>query len=204
MGEVCRVRDAMAESVRTYLVAALLSLGVAGCSADGPAATDEAIPIEAVPTVTSGMAATERFMEAWNTRDPVAWAGSLHFPHARPSAGGLRIWATGGEYVAGADYASIIATGWDHTEFEDLRLVHEGDTKVHIAGRWARVDAAGNIIRRNLVTYVATEADGQWGIRARFGAGAPLPEDQEQPVADVAMAKVEEYMNAFSARDPVA
>ena len=52
------------------------------------------------------------------------------------------------------------------------------------------------------MTYIATEVDGHWGIQARFGAGAPLPADQERRVADIAIAKVEEYMSAVNARDP--
>ena len=53
------------------------------------------------------------------------------------------------------------------------------------------------------MTYIATEVDGHWGIQARFGAGAPVPADQERRVADIAIAKVEEYMSAVNARDPV-
>ena len=180
MREVYRVRDAPLESARNVLFAVLMSMVLAGCGSNQPVAKDEATPKDAAPAVTSGLAATERFMETWNTRDPVAWASSLHFPHARPSAGGLRMWATEDEYFAGADYESVIATGWDHTEFEDLQIVHEGDAKAHIAGRWVRFDTAGSVMRRNLVTYVATEVDGHWGIQARFGAGAPLPVFEDQ------------------------
>jgi len=194
----------ISEPFLSCLVAALLGLSLVGCSANEPASTDAVIPINSVLAVTSGLAATERFMETWNTRNPAAWAGSLNFPHARPSQEGLRVWATEDEYVAGFDYAVVIATGWDHTEFEDLQLVHEGDTKAHVAGRWARYDAGGNIIRRNLVIYIATETDNQWEIQARFGAGVPLPENEEQPIADIAIAKVEEHVDAFNARDAVA
>ena len=108
-------------------------------------------------------------MATWNTRDPEVWAGSLNFPHTRPASGGHRVWQTKEDYVATTDYARVIATGWDHTEFEDLRLVHETDTKAHVAGRWLRVDTDGNPIRRNLVTYIATQIDGRWGSRLASG-----------------------------------
>ena len=189
----------------TFLTAAALGIGAAGCNSEPPTTSDAAATrVDVAPAVTSGLGAAEKFMESWNTRDPEGWAGSLNFPHARPSPGAHRVWQTKDEYVAGVDYARVIATGWDHTEFEELRPIHEGNTKAHIAGRWGRVDAAGNKIRRNLVTYIATRVDGKWGIQARFGAGAPLPEDQAKPIADIAIAKVEEYMTAFNARDPVA
>ena len=173
MGPVYRAREFGSNFSRIVLVASLMSVSLSGCGSSGPAEPDDPLPVDPAAEATSGLAAAERFMETWNTRDPVAWASALNFPHARPSARGLRVWKTESEYVASADdtYARAVATGWDHTEFEDLRLVHDGDTKAHIAGRWARFDANGNIIRHNLVTYIATEIDGDWGIQARFGAG---------------------------------
>ena len=189
---------------RAVLTAALISVGAAGCTSDTTATQDAPIQVDPGIAVTTGLGAAERFMETWNTRDPERWASSLNFPHARPSAGRHRVSQTKDEYVAGVDYARVIATGWDHTEFEHLRVIHDGDPKAHVAGRWVRLDAAGNAIGRNLVTYIATEVDGQWGIQARFGAGRPLPEDQGRPIADVAVAKVEESMTAFNARDPIA
>ena len=204
--EMHRVMEASPESARVVLLVAVLSLSLAGCGSNSreTAVEGETTAPDAALAATPGLTATERFMETWNTRDPATWASSLRFPHARTSANGLRFWATEEEYVAAVDYANVIASGWDHTEFEDLQVVHDGDTKAHVAGRWARFDAAGSVIRRNLVTYVATQVDGNWGIQARFSAGGPLPESAAQPIADIAIAKVEEYMGAFNARDPVA
>ena len=201
-----RRRNPRAQSALAILVAAVSGMSLAGCGSNSsePAGTGETAATDMAPAATPGLAATERFMETWNTRDPETWASSLRFPHARPSPNGLRLWATEDEYVATVDYANVIATGWDHTEFEDLQIVHDGDAKAHIAGRWSRFDAAGSVIRRNLVTYVATEVEGDWGIRARFSAGGPLPESEAQTIADIAIAKVEEYLNAFNSRDPVA
>ena len=204
--EMHRLRNGRLQSARVVLVAAVLSMSLAGCGSNSsePAVAGETTATDAAPAATSGLAATERFMETWNTRDPEMWTRSLRFPHARPSPNGLRLWGTEDEYVATVDYANAIATGWDHTEFEDLQIVHDGDAKAHIAGRWARFDAAGGVIRRNLVTYVATEVEGDWGIRARFSAGGPLPESEAEQIADIAIAKVEEYLNAFNSREPVA
>ena len=183
-------------------LAAILIFGCGGTESEvGDTAAERP---QAPPPATSGLSAAENFMTTWNTRDPALWAGSLNFPHTRPSVGSHRIWQTADEYVADVDYAAVIATGWDHTEFEDLQVIHEGESKAHVAGRWGRVDTEGNKIRRNLVSYIATRQDGQWGIQARFGAGAPLSEERAAPIAATAIAKVEEYMAAFNARDPAA
>ena len=197
------------------LVLAVLVLGCqeptepASADATGPSDASAASPSGEVPT--SGLGAVERFMETWNTRDENLWATSLVFPHTRPAIGSSRVFESAAEYVESFDYASVIATGWDRTVFESLEVIHEGRDKAHVAGRWARLDAEGEVIRRNLVSYVATrsvEADdgGSWGVKARFSAGAPLAADdaRRQENERAAIAKVEEYMTAFNARDPEA
>ncbi len=205
---------AASKMVATLLAIAALGIVAVSCRSEVPRDTNYVERVDSASSAAAGMAAVERFMTTWNTRDPVVWASSLHFPHARPSAGSDRVWQTAEEYIADVDYAPLIASGWDHTKFEELRLIHDGDTKAHVAGRWARFDAAGNVIRRNLVSYIVTRTggtgdgvdshvDGEWGIQARFGAGAPLPEGEAEPIAQIAIAKVEEYMAAFNARDPV-
>ncbi len=120
--------------------------------------------MDPVSPATPGERAVERFLSTWNSRNPEQWSWSLHFPHARPSVAGNRVWLTWTGYVETVDYERVLATGWDHTEYEDLRSIHAGDRKAHIGGRWARFDAVGNVIERNLVTYVATERNGEWRI----------------------------------------
>lgn len=155
-------------------------------------------------TVDTGLRAVEHFLETWNRREAEAWADSLHFPHARPRASALRIWESRDEYVAEVDFERVIETGWERTVYEDLQAIHEADDKAHVAGRWARLDDEGNVLRRNQVTYVATRSDSGWGIQARFSAGAPISDEEAQPIAAAAVAQVEAYMEAFNARDPEA
>lgn len=185
------------------LVGALV-LGLVSCEADAPAPPTAEPTADASDLAAPAVVAVEKFLETWNSRDPELWTSSLAFPHARPSAAGLRTWQTAAEYLAEVDFAAVIATGWDHTEFERLRPIHGGPSKAHIAGLWARKNAKGETIRRNSVTYIATEQDGSWKIQARFGAGAPLSDEAAGPIQAIALAKVEEYMRAFNARDPAA
>lgn len=187
--------------MKTVMAVFVLAVGLSNCSSPS---SEVAKPVGVGAPVflaTPGERAVERFLITWNSRDPDQWAGSLHFPHSRPSVGGSRLWLARAEYVETVDYDRVLATGWDHTEYEDLRSVHAGDRKAHIAGRWARFDAVGNVIQRNLVTYVATERNGKWGIQARFGAGPPVAPEQAGHVSTVAVSKVEEFMEAFNARD---
>ena len=160
------------ETQRTAKILCLTAIAMtaAGCTSDASAPPEPAEQAASAASDSPGLRATEKFMETWNTRDPEAYASSLNYPHARPSGWKFdelrphRIWQTQDDYVGGVDYARVIATGWESTEFEELRPIHEGDGKAHIAGRWSRVEAKANKIRRNLVTYVATQVDGHWGI----------------------------------------
>ncbi len=197
---------------RTAKILGLIAVAMtaAGCTSDPPPPPEPAEQAAPAASDSPGLRATEKFMETWNARDPEAYASSLNYPHARPSGWKFdefrphRIWQTQDDYVGGVDYAKVIATGWESTEFEELQPIHEGDGKAHIAGRWGRVDAEGNKTGRNLVTYVATQVDGYWGVQARFHAGAPVEAELQESNAEIAVAKVEEYMTAFNARDPQA
>ncbi|MDO9476946.1 MAG: hypothetical protein Q7L07_09550, partial [Pseudohongiella sp.] len=42
--------------------------------------------------IASAMAALDEFMLTFNSRDPVAWAGSLNYPHVRFASGTVTIW----------------------------------------------------------------------------------------------------------------
>ncbi|HVR28774.1 MAG TPA: hypothetical protein VMS86_04505 [Thermoanaerobaculia bacterium] len=154
-------------------------------------------------TEAQAVAAVERFMVAWNTRDPQAFAATLHYPHVRPSpGGGGEVYATAEEYAATIDFARVAATGWVRSALDSTRVVHLGAGKAHVAGRYARFRADGSRIFTTQVTYVVTERSGSIGIQARFAAGPVLESKEErEAAASAAVAVVEAYMAAFNARD---
>lgn len=159
------------------------------------------------------IAAVERFIAAWNTRDPAAFAATLHYPHARPDpGGGAAIYAAPADYAATVDFAAVEKTGWVRTRLDSARVVQlgpgpatptgDGPGKAHVAGQWTRLRADGSPILTNQVTYVVTETEGSIGIQARFSAGAPLADEAKRSAAaDAAVAAVKAYMDAFNRRD---
>ncbi|HEX2463851.1 MAG TPA: hypothetical protein VHR17_04435 [Thermoanaerobaculia bacterium] len=171
----------------------LVALAVSGAGAAPAAGLTEA----------QAIAAVERFIAAWNTRDPAAFAATLHYPHARPEAGGgATIYAAPAEYAATVDFAAVEKTGWVRTRLDWARVLQLGPGKAHVAGQWTRLRADGSPIRTNQVTYVVTERDGSIGIQARFSAGTPLDDEAKRSVAaDAAVAAVKAYMNSFNSRD---
>lgn len=147
--------------------------------------------------------AVHRFIEAWNTRDPAAFAATLQYPHVRPAADyDGRVFADAGAYAATVDFRQVLATGWDRSRLDSATVVQAGDGQAHLAGRYTRLRADGSAIWSNQVTYVVTETDGAVGIQARLAAGFDdLSEADREAAAAEGLAAVDRYLDAFNARD---
>ncbi|MBT4494393.1 MAG: hypothetical protein HOC70_14215 [Gammaproteobacteria bacterium] len=118
-----------------------------------------------------GIDAVDRFLETWNSRDPKRWAGSLNFPHVRPSPlGEVNLASTAADYIADVDFQKVIDTGWDHSEWDYKQVLHVSPSKIHVVGQWGRYNTAGERILTTPVVYICTCDDGFWGIQSRFGA----------------------------------
>lgn len=125
-----------------------------------------------------GLAAVDSFIETWNSRDAVAWAGSLNFPHVRPAPRGrILVAQDADEYVSRVDFARVVETGWDHSEWDYKHVLHTSPRKIHVVGQWSRYNAEGDKILTNPVVYIVTRQNGQWGIQSRFSADHPGEED---------------------------
>ena len=120
---------------------------------------------------TIGLDAVDQFITTFNSRDVSAWADTLHFPHVRPSPiGPINSIPNKEAYVAGFDFARIIETGWDHSEWDYKRFLHKSPRKLHVAGQWSRYTSEGEKILSTPITYIVTLIDGKWGIQSRFGS----------------------------------
>ena len=147
--------------------------------------------------------AVHRFIDAWNTRDPAAFAATLRYPHVRPTAAfDGRVFADAGAYAATTDFDQVLATGWDRSRLDSAIVIQAGDGQAHVAGRYTRLRADGSAIWSNQVTYVVVEKDGSTGIQARFAAGFDdLSEAERETNASAAVAVINRYLEAFNARD---
>lgn len=117
----------------------------------------------------AGLAAVDRFLETWNSRNPGIWAGSLHYPHVRPSPNGPATVAQTREmYIESVDYSKVLATGWDHSEWDYRQVLHVCESRIHVAGQWSRYDADGQVILTMPIVYIVTLLEGEWGIQSRF------------------------------------
>lgn len=150
--------------------------------------------------------AVRRFIDAWNTREPAAFAATLQYPHVRPTADfDGRVFADAPTYAAAVNFDQVLATGWDRTRLDSADVVQAGEGQAHVAGRYTRLRADGSAIWSNQITYVVTERDGSTGIQARLAAGLDdLSESDREANAEAALAAVESYLAAFNARDEAA
>ena len=142
--------------------------------------------------------AVDRYLETWNSRNPMIWAGSLHFPHVRPGAGNFRLTRTPEEYARGVDFKRVLATGWHRSMWDSYDVVQHGPAKAHVAGRYSRYTEDGERIRTTFVTYVVTRQGDRWGVQSLFAAG-PADVDPNQAAASelAALGAVETFFAAL-------
>jgi hypothetical protein len=114
------------------------------------------------------------------------------------------VWQTPEAVVRDLDFERVVRTGWHHTEWDKIEVIHSGKRKAHVATQHTRYDAQGKELRTRQVTRVVTEVDGKWGIKARFAAGPPVPETERTKNEAAALKAVRDYIDAFHSRDPKA
>jgi len=118
--------------------------------------------------IASAMAALDEFMLTFNSRDPVAWAGSLNYPHVRFASGTVTIWHTAEEFAAGESFERLAAQGWDHSRWLSREVVLASPGKVHVNTVFQRFNANNEPIGTYESLYIVTrDANGHWGTQAR-------------------------------------
>jgi hypothetical protein len=118
--------------------------------------------------IASAMAALDEFMLTFNSRDPVAWAGSLNYPHIRFASGTVTIWHTAEEFAAGESFERLAAEGWDHSRWISRDVVMASPGKVHVNTVFQRFNAENESIGTYESLYIVTlDANGHWGTQAR-------------------------------------
>jgi len=119
-------------------------------------------------SVREATAALDAFMEAFNARDPEAWAATLNYPHVRIASGSVRVWESEEALADSMDFEAFAERfGWDHSAWDKREIVQAGPDKVHFATTFSRYDAEGHRIATFDSLYVVTQVNGRWGTQAR-------------------------------------
>ena len=142
-----------------FTVIALL-VGIGVVRAQEKAATEAA--------VRAAMVALEEFMEAFNARDPKAWAATLNYPHVRIAGDAVRVWETEADYAAYMDFDAFAGRfGWDHSAWDLREVLFTAEDRAVVVLQFSRFNAANEKISTFPTLYLVTRQEGHWGIRAR-------------------------------------
>ncbi|QOG22005.1 MULTISPECIES: hypothetical protein [Bradyrhizobium] len=115
-----------------------------------------------------GCAYLDEFMKAFNSRDAVAWAKTVHYPHIRIAGGQVQIWNTPEEYAQSNDARQLAeASTWARSAWTYRKLVQKSDDKLHFVTRFTRYDANDKPILSADSLYVIVKKDGRWGALVR-------------------------------------
>jgi hypothetical protein len=184
------------QAAALMIAAVLASAPLRGQSAPGFASDARA---------SAALAALDRYLETWNSRDPRVWAASLHFPHVRPGPGAFEVSHTAEQYAKGVDFNATLATGWHHSEWTSRRVLQVGSDKVHVAGSWTRYTADGRALIGSAITYIVTNQNGRWGVLSRFAAG-PTGVSAADATANQAGAReaLDAWVEAWNSHEPQA
>ena len=108
------------------------------------------------------------FLAAFNARDEAAWADTLVYPHVRIASSEVVTYETRSDFLGAMDLDSFAAaTGWRYSRRDDMVVLQDSATKVHIQVRFSRFDANDALLASYDSLYVIERIDGRWGIRAR-------------------------------------
>lgn len=86
-------------------------------------------------------------------------------------AGTVRVFSDEAQFLAvGAGHWAMVQPEWDHTVWEERRVVQRLPDTVHVAGRWARLDKSGKVLSRADVLYVVVKKNGRLSLFTRSGS----------------------------------
>ena len=104
-------------------------------------------------------------IDALNSRDALAIAKTLHFPHHRLSGASWKTWETADHYLK--DFLERAGSNWQRSTFKDIKVVDSSSSKVHMDVRVCRYDSNGTQILSFRSLWVIVEVDGVWAAKVR-------------------------------------
>lgn len=147
----------------------------------------------------------ERHMLGRNKSDAVAISEEDNYPQIRLSGGTVQRTET-------ADVTILIeervvmpvleASGWDHSEWDEITILQSSENKVHFQLLFSRVDALGDKYLTSPTFWAVTNQAGHWGIKFRSsfvdesGGGGDVAEAEA-----AAINTLERHLEARNNRD---
>jgi hypothetical protein len=118
----------------------------------------------------TALQAVTAFFDAWNSHDVNRLAAALHYPHVRIADGGIEIWRTPADYLAGPEPGR--QRTWFQTRIDASRVVQATATGVNMVVSFSRVDRTGAVLSKDEGVFLAVSRDGVWKVQARSTFGS--------------------------------
>ncbi len=115
----------------------------------------------------AAMKVLDAFMTAFNARDVAAFETVLHYPHYRIASGNVSVLQDPSTLPDLFERFVTAMPGWDHSAWEQRKVIHSGPDKVHIDTRFTRYRADGSVLASYDSLYIVTKQGGRWGVLAR-------------------------------------
>lgn len=118
-------------------------------------------------SVKAAMAVLDRFMDAFSRSDVDGIRASFNFPHVRFHSGKVTTFPTAESFNLDNFRSTADARDWARSIWDQRRVVHAGDAKVHFDTQFSRLRADGSVIASYRSLYIVTCVEGTWGIQGR-------------------------------------
>lgn len=120
-------------------------------------------------TAAAGIAAAERFIDAFNAQDHARLAAALNYPHLRLANGRFARIESAADFARGSERGAsrLAEEGWHHSTIRRIDVIHAGTDKVHLAMTVCRHREDGSVYNTFDTFWIATLVDGSWGIQFR-------------------------------------
>jgi hypothetical protein len=139
---------------------------ISGCSDSSDSAPKDQLAL--TPAEAAAIEMLELHMKGRNTTDPAFIAAQNNYPKVRLSAGNVEIAETEEISRFIEEFLTIpffLSSEWDHSEWDDIKIVHSSENKVHFALTFSRVDVSGNKYKTADTYWVVTDQDNHWGLK---------------------------------------
>lgn len=108
---------------------------------------------------------TDDFMRTFNSKDAAAWGSTFHFPSVRIASGRVTILNSPADLEN--SFPTLIASGWDYSEWAARRVVQCDATKAHMLTTFVRYRADKSEMSRFNSLYIVELKNGRWALTAR-------------------------------------
>ncbi|RYY96854.1 MAG: hypothetical protein EON61_20920 [Alphaproteobacteria bacterium] len=107
---------------------------------------------------------TDEFMRTFNSKNPEAWGATFHFPSVRIASGTVKIINSAADLDS---FATLAASGWDHSAWAKREIVQCGKTKAHMLTTFVRYRADGSVLSEFDSLYIVEFKNNRWALTAR-------------------------------------